>query len=274
MRVHAIRTGSVEVHRRQVEGRGTGLRRRAATLLDRGWSGPLPILAWAIEHPDGVVVVDTGESARVREPGYLPRWHPYFRTGVRFDVRPEDEIGPQLRTLGIDPADVRTVVLTHLHTDHAGGLSHFPRARFLASSEELAGASGLRGRLDGYLAHNWPAGFAPTALDLRRADAVEPFAAGAVVADGIRVVATPGHTPGHVSVLVEDDPPLVLAGDATYRLDLLLAQRVDGLAPDDAVALQTLGRLREYVQGTGAEYLPTHDPGSVTRLAGRSQASA
>jgi N-acyl homoserine lactone hydrolase len=274
MRVHAIRTGSVEVHRRQVEGRGSGIRRRAATLLDRGWSGPLPILAWAIEHPDGVVVVDTGESARVREPGYLPRWHPYYRTAVRFDVRPEDEIGPQLRTLGIEPADVRTVVLTHLHTDHAGGLSHFPRARFLAGADELAGASGLRGRLDGYLAHNWPAGFAPTALDLNRADAVEPFAAGAVVADGIRVVATPGHTPGHISVLVEDDPPIVLAGDASYRLDLLHAQRVDGLAPDDAVALETLGRLREYVRATGAVYLPTHDPGSVARLDGRSQDSA
>jgi N-acyl homoserine lactone hydrolase len=274
VRVHAIRTGTVQVHRRQVEGRGSGLRRRAATLLDRGWSEPLPILAWAIEHPDGVVVVDTGESARVREPGYLPRWHPYHRTAVRFDVRAEDEIGPRLREVAIEPADVRTVVLTHLHTDHAGGLGHFPQARILVTRDELAAAAGLRGRLDGYLAHNWPGWFAPAELDLRRADAVEPFTAGAVVADGIRAVATPGHTPGHVSVLVEDEPPVVLAGDASYRLDLMLAGRIDGLAPDDTKARATLARMREYVERTGAVYLPTHDPESVARLAGRTQASA
>jgi hypothetical protein len=44
----------------------------------------VPILAWVIEHPEGIIVVDTGETARTAEPGYLPSWHPYYRFAVRF----------------------------------------------------------------------------------------------------------------------------------------------------------------------------------------------
>jgi glyoxylase-like metal-dependent hydrolase (beta-lactamase superfamily II) len=42
---------------------------------------------------------------------------------------PEQEIGPQLRALGVGPRDVKRVVLTHLHMDHDGGLAHFPTAK-------------------------------------------------------------------------------------------------------------------------------------------------
>ena len=96
--------------------------------MDREWTEPLPIYAWLIEHPEGLIVVDTGETARAGEPGYFPRWHPYFKLAVREWVQPEDEIGPRLRALGFSPDDVRWVILTHLHTDHAGGLAHFPRS--------------------------------------------------------------------------------------------------------------------------------------------------
>jgi len=119
MRVHAIRTGSVQVRPRQVEATHAGLRRRLDPLLDRAWTEPMPILAWAIEHPDGVVVVDTGETARVQERGYFPRWHPYFHLAVRFDVTPGDEIGPRLRSLGLAPDDLRTLVLTPTHRSPA-----------------------------------------------------------------------------------------------------------------------------------------------------------
>ena len=89
MQIHPIRTGTVSVHERQREGRGYGLRRSARTLLDRHWTTPLPIYAWLIEHPEGPILVDTGETARTATAGYLPRWHPYYRLAVRFHVRPD-----------------------------------------------------------------------------------------------------------------------------------------------------------------------------------------
>ena len=266
MRIHAIQTGRVRIKRRQLAPVAAGMRRRLDTLRDREWSDWLPILAWAIEHPDGTIVVDTGESARVNEPGYLPRWHPYYRFGVRFEIAPEDELGPQLERVGIDPAGVRTVVLTHLHHDHTDGLRHVPNARVLVTAREQHAAAGLRGRLGGYLTDHWPPGLRMETIDLAP-DPAGAFAAAAPLADGVRAISTPGHTPGHVSVVVEGDPAAVIAGDATYRLDLLMDGRIDGVAPDDATARDTVLRLRAFVQDTGAVCLPTHDPDSARRLA-------
>ena len=161
MKIHAIQTGTVAITTKWREGAGHGRLRLVNTLLDREWTEPLPIYAFAIEHPEGVIVVDTGETARVSEPGYFPRWQPFFRFAVREHVRPEQEIGPQLKQLGILPSDVRRVVMTHLHTDHAGGLHHFPDNEILVSRAELDYAAGLRGRVRGYPNKRWPAWFRP-----------------------------------------------------------------------------------------------------------------
>src|SRR6266567_5241936 len=147
MRMHAIQTGTVAIKIRQMSGRGHGPLRLVNTLLDATWTEPLPIYAWVIEHPEGLIVVDTGDTAHTSESGYFPWWHPYYKLGVRLTVHPEDEIGPQMRALGIAPTDVRWVVMTHLHTDHAGGLHHFPKATLLVSRSEHQVASGFRGQV-------------------------------------------------------------------------------------------------------------------------------
>jgi glyoxylase-like metal-dependent hydrolase (beta-lactamase superfamily II) len=144
MRIHAIQTGLVQIKESQIEGRGHGLARQMAPFFDRNWSAWLPTYAWAIEHPDGVILVDTGSAATLKR---LPKWHPYFRYAVHFDIEPEQEAGPQLRALGISPRDVRRVVLTHMHIDHDAGLGYFPNSEMLASAGEIARASGLAGRI-------------------------------------------------------------------------------------------------------------------------------
>ena len=161
MRIHAIQTGTVAVKERQVRGRGRGPLRAVGTMLDRSWTPPLPILAWLIEHDEGPIVVDTGETARASQPGYFPAWHPYFRLAVREWVTPEQEIGPQLERLGFRARDVRRVVLTHLHTDHAGGLGHFPASDILVGRDELAFAAGALGRVRGYLSNTGRRGCSP-----------------------------------------------------------------------------------------------------------------
>jgi N-acyl homoserine lactone hydrolase len=110
MKIHAIQTGTVAIKSRQREGVGHGARRQLNTLIDREWTAPLPIYAFAIEHPDGVIVIDTGETARTSDPGYFPSWHPFYRYGLREWVAPEEEIGLQLQQLGIRASDVRCVL--------------------------------------------------------------------------------------------------------------------------------------------------------------------
>src|SRR5690349_4079827 len=119
MRVQAIETGTVLVRERQLL--GAGALRRVRTLMTRSPWTEIPVRAWLIEHPDGPILVDTGQSARFNEPGYLPPENLHVRRNLRWRITPEQEVGPGLRALGLTPADLRCTVLTHLHLDHDGG---------------------------------------------------------------------------------------------------------------------------------------------------------
>ncbi len=269
MRIHAIQTGTVKIKTAQVEGRGHGLRRRLAIFTDPDWTEWQPTYAWAIEHPEGVIVVDAGQGAHLLES--TRSLHPYVRWNVAFRIEREQEIGPQLRALGIGARDVKKVVLTHLHMDHDGGLAHFPDTEILVAPGELQVARGIAGWLRGYLPHRWPTWFDPTALQLE-AQPFGPFArsrrltnAGDVIA-----VATPGHTADHLSVVVQDgDTTVFLAGDTSYNEALMLAGKVDGVSSDDQVSRGTLNAIAGFARSRPTVYLPTHDPNSGARLVNR-----
>jgi N-acyl homoserine lactone hydrolase len=265
--IRAIKTGLVRVRRAQMESRGKGLARIANMLLDEEWSEWLPIHAWVIEHDEGILLVDTGETSRVHENGYHPSWHPFYRRAVRFSVHPDDEIGPQLRNLGIGARDVRQVVLTHLHTDHAGGLTHLTGSKTWVDRQELGRASGIGGMVQGYLPHRWPKWWQPEFIRFEdRPFGPFPKSMPLTKRADVLVVPTPGHTPQHVSVVVRGSPSFFLAGDTSYSQSLLLAGKVDGVSPNVAVSLGTLDRIRALAKEQPLVYLPSHDPESVARL--------
>ena len=268
MRIHAIQTGRVQIKEAQIAGRGHGLARIAQPMLSTEWADWSPTFAWAIEHPEGVIVVDTGANADLMS---LPRWHPYFQLAVRFDIAPEQEVGPQLKALGIGPRDVKTVVLTHLHIDHDGGLAHFPASRILADRDEIARASGLKGALRGYLSSRWPRWFDPQPFAWQPTR-FGPFARSMPItqAGDVLAVPTPGHTPSHLSVIVSDgDQQVMLAGDTSYLEATMLSGTVDGVSPDETVAAATLANIRALCAVRPTVYLPTHDPQAGARLQAR-----
>jgi glyoxylase-like metal-dependent hydrolase (beta-lactamase superfamily II) len=273
MKILAIQTGSVRIKTAQVDGKGRGLRRRLAVLTDRQWTPWLPTYAWVIEHPEGLIVVDTGQGMHLLEANRA--LHPYHRWEVAFRLEREEEIGPQLRALGIRRRDVKQVVLTHLHVDHDGGLAHFPQTEILVSRGELATASGWKGRLRGYLPNRWPTWFDPVPVDLAP-DAYGPFSASKrlTAAGDVIAVATPGHTADHMSVVVEDQgTTYFLAGDASYDQQRMLAGRIDGVSLDDDVAGTTLRAISQFARSRRMVYLPTHDTESAVRLADRACAA-
>ena len=272
MKIHAIQTGEVQIKTRQVEARRESRPARILdTLRDREWTSWVPILCWAIEHPEGIVMVDSGESSRAGKHGYQPGWDLYGRFAVRFSVTPEQESGPQLKALGLDPADVRWVVMTHMHGDHAGGLSHFPSSEIVMSEREAAAALARTGPLNGYHNKHYPQWLAPRRVAFDSGPWESFDASSVLTADGaVRIVPTPGHTNGHLSVAVEDGGEIVLlAGDTTYLERTLLSGAVDGVCDDARAHRESTERLRELCRRRSVVYLPTHDPESAARLAAR-----
>src|SRR4051794_33058713 len=116
-----------------------------------------------------------------------------------------------------------------------------------------------------------PASFAPEPFGLD-GGAFGAFARSRALSDDGRIVAvaTPGHTPGHISVICVDDSGrhVMLAGDATDTLEQLQDRRADAIGPDPKVHVETLDTILAHCAEHPTIFLPSHDPDSAARLAG------
>lgn len=251
----AIRTGAVAVKAAHREFAGPSALRYPAIMADPRWTGWLPVTAWLVTHPNGPLLVDTGETPRVAETGYFacdPGTRFVYERLLRFDV--PLGVGDVLRAHGVPPEEIRTVALTHLHSDHAGGLADLPNATVYASRTEVDRPP------QGAVRCRWPDGFAPVPVDYADGAAGAFAESHALTADGaVRLVPTPGHTHGHQSVVVTGtEGSALLAGDASFSLDQVRRRAVAGICEDPAAARRTLDVVAEHLQETGARYLPSH----------------
>ncbi|MCK0180605.1 N-acyl homoserine lactonase family protein [Flavobacteriaceae bacterium S0862] len=261
MNIHRIETGRVRIKENQIKRTKGIIPPMLNILFGKKWAEWVPIYAWVIDHKEGVIVVDTGETHKTSIRGYLPKWHPYYAFAVDFDVKPEDEIGPQLLKMGINPdKDVEKVIMTHMHTDHAGGLHHFPNSEILIDKNEFKNASGLKGLLAGYLPHRWPKWLKPTLIDLPNDRYFTFNRSMPITKDGkVMIVATPGHVANHISVIAEvDGVHYFLAGDTSYTQENLLNEIPDGIGTIESV--NTLKNILSFSKFNPTIYLPSHDP--------------
>jgi N-acyl homoserine lactone hydrolase len=268
MKIHAIQTGTVKIKKNQVIGKGAGAMRLVNILFGTEWLEPVPIYAWVIEHKEGVIVVDTGDTSRTTEAGYFPRWQPYYALAVRFDIKPEEEIGVQLKGMGIAQKDVKKVILTHMHTDHAGGLHHFPESQVYVDMAEYKSTLGFAGKANGYLPHRAPTWFSPQPI-VFDSKSHGPFQKSwNITSSGdVKVVETRGHTPAHISVIVtHEDVNYFLAGDASYTEENLIKKIADGVGLNPSITIDSMQNILTFAKERPTVYLPTHDPNSAMRL--------
>ncbi len=259
MRIHALTTGVVKLKRSFLFASG-GWRRQLDLFLPGEWCDPVPIHCWAVEHEDQLWLVDTGETAWVRDIPF-----------ARFAVGCGDELPHVLEAAGLSLADVSNVVLTHMHGDHMDGAIHVSGS-VLVHEPELEFSRTLAARtMQRLLRQPIPprVDFRPLVLD---GGPFGGFAESRPLTDDGRIVAvsTPGHTPGHISVICIDDEGrhVMLAGDTTDTIEQLRSLRADAVSPKPAVTLDTMRRIIEHGRRHPTVYLPAHDPDSVGRLAG------
>lgn len=163
-------------------------------------------------------------------------------------------LAAQLAEVGIKPADVTLIAFSHGHFDHVGNSRLFPRAKWLVQRRERDAMFGPD-----------PAryGFVPTLYATMRDNPTEILDGDRdVFGDGsVRIVATPGHTPGHQSLLVRlpRTGPVILTGDAAHSLDSFAQRRVPSFNADAEETRSSIDRLRALASIEGAQLWVNHD---------------
>jgi N-acyl homoserine lactone hydrolase len=229
---------------------------------------PIPIVAFLVEHPSaGAILIDTGfhPSVAVDPKQNLGRLGARVFSGL--DMEQSQAVPAQLRARGIEPRDVRLVAMTHLHVDHASGMSEFPEATFVFTRREWEAATEeQRPWLHGYRRRQFDHAFDYRLLDFEALE-VESYAtfgrAIDLLGDGsVRAVYTPGHTHGHMSILLRlADREVLVAGDAIFT-HRTLAEGIPPLSTEDYhLFSRSVKEIRLYSETTDALVIPGHDMG-------------
>ena len=264
MKIHAISTGIGYVKKSFLSG-SINAGGTLPFLINLHRESPyveIPIYAWVIEHAEGIIVVDSGDI-----PSNKTNWLVQFKR----DIKPDELIEPQLAKLGIKIKDVSKVILTHIHSDHADGIAPFLNTPIWVSQREYQSFHSLPTRLINKLTLEVPAGFDPQPLSFLPMP-FGPFEASFPLtkAGDVIAVPTPGHTPGHLSVIVvENGISYFIGGDVTYDEAALIKQDFQGPSEAPQEQPKTLAKVWQYTQENPTVYLPSHDPNSGKRLANK-----
>jgi 4-pyridoxolactonase len=203
----------------------------------------IPVYSVLVEHDDGLFLFDTGigmEHMNAVLPFELPE-------------QTEDQTIPaQLESCGFGLGDVTAVVNSHLHIDHVGGNQLFKgtNVRHLIHEKEVAQARDHAPfEFFGYSDKSW---------DYEGAN-IETFSGDTELAKGLWVYETPGHTVGHVSVLVDGERPLLFAMDVAYTADALERGIQPGFHHTPVDGVRSIARVKQLAQERGAQIFLSHD---------------
>jgi N-acyl homoserine lactone hydrolase len=233
----------------------------------------VPVQAFLVEHPGaGPMLVDTGFHPSVAVDPKQNLGRLLTMTSLRdVEMKPEQAVPEQLRERGIDPAGIGIVVMTHLHADHASAISEFPQATFVVSGAEWAAATS-QGQSHGYRRRQFDHAFDYRTLDFDGPDADSFSAFGRsfdVFGDGsVRLVFTPGHTEGHLSVVLRvQRGEVLLAGDAIYLERTLRDHHLPYAVEDEHLFRRSLREIELYArEAPDALIVPGHDIEAFRRL--------
>ena len=211
-----------------------------------------PILAYLIETTNGRILFDVGcDYGKIAAPKQRARYYDEetFAFGAP-DMKEAQRLPNHLARIGLTPADVDVVFLSHLHFDHAGGLCDVCGKEVHVQHDELQAA---RTDLDpAYFSDDF-AGDYPWKVQQGEYD----------LAPGVRAISTPGHTAGHMSLWIElpKGAPVVLCGDAADLSENLVKEIAPGLCWNDRedLALESIRKLKRLQQAEQAQLWPNHD---------------
>lgn len=225
-------------------------------LVEGGTSRPftVPCPAFLIEHPSALVLFDTGLSPRaISDPvGYYGE---ELVIGMKMRFSTEQRVDSRLAELGIRPRDVKHVVISHLHIDHAGGMCAFPHATFHAFADELVEARAVRSGAPAVYKKEDLASVENSDWRLYESD-IDLFGDGS-----LRFFKLPGHSAGEGSLLLRlPSRNLMLTSDTVHVREALEREKPALFDTDPALAVRSIRRLKQLLAENEAEAWIAHDP--------------
>jgi N-acyl homoserine lactone hydrolase len=234
----------------------------------------IPVVSFLVEHPGaGPVLIDTGlhPSVGIDVKQNFGRVSALAFRGLKLDAK--GTVRAQLLERGFDARDVKLVVMTHLHVDHASAMAEFPNATFVFSKREWEAATEPRNWQHGYYTRQFDHGFDYRTLDFEEADTDSYATFGRsfdLLGDGsIRAVYTPGHTHGHMSVVLrlEGGREALVAGDAIYTRHALETGHLPYRIEEVHFFKRSLKEIQLYTQTKpDALVIPGHDMAEWNKL--------
>jgi N-acyl homoserine lactone hydrolase len=224
--------------------------------LDAGGPWVFANHSYLIRHRRGLLLWETGFADEIAA---LPDGLTLADGTIR--VRVAKPLAAQLRELGITPTDVTHLAVSHFHMDHAGNAGLFPHATLLVQAAEHEAAFGPSPERFGYQAEHYERLRGGTHVLLRGDHDV--FGDGSVV-----ILATPGHTPGHQSLLVRlaNHGPLLLSGDLAHTRGNWEQRRTPVNNFDRAMSVRSMARVEALLRTHGATLVIHHDGEHGARL--------
>lgn len=210
---------------------------------------PMPV--FLITHPEGNILFDTGPYPGVfRDP--LSYWGGLAKAFEPIGDERSDVLS-QLRNIGLDQKDIKYVVNSHLHFDHAGGNQFFQESTFLVSRKELQSARDPELEGKGYFRADWD-----HPLDYHQLDGeLDIYGDGSVM-----IIPMPGHTLGHQILLVrlKRQGSIVLSGDSVPCRENFVNFVIPRNNIDDEMARSSVESLHSIVEKEEALLIYGHDP--------------
>ena len=215
----------------------------------------IPVPFYLIDHPKGLALFDTGMK--------LDNWPAQYRQDG--DQRPDQMIDVQLAACGFKPDDIKYVIMSHLHLDHAGGMPLFPKATFIVRKSELKAAWWPERFQVHYIFDDYKETRNFSFIELDDTEVFDVFQDGSVLC-----IDTKGHSQGHQSLVVNlpRSGRFVLTADAAAMAEILDEGVLPAIAWNAEEALKSLRKM-QHMKREGATVLMAHDPDQweKTRLA-------
>lgn len=266
VKIHGLCTGSVAVKTNFKKKKGFGELAKLNILLDKNYTDYLPIWVWVIEHPEGLIVIDTGENAQVtdldkylKSESWFLRFQ--FKNAAKFQILENQELNHQFEKINLSIDDVKLVVLTHLHLDHTDGLKFFPKQEIIVGDIEYKSANSN-------MPSTYPNWFKPNKVAYQD-NKIEIFNKAHPITQGedLLYIPTPGHTIGHSSILFKTDHfDIIFSGDTSYTQEQVLINELAGVNADYKLTAKTYENILDYSRLRKTIYLPTHDENAGQRL--------